>query len=327
MEEDVISHPLTKQILDKYKESSIIQIKHYKDVFCRSNQDFEIQKKVKNLIIARKNNNLIYKGAPVCQSFGNEHFYYTSSMMNCIYDCEYCYLQGMYPSANVVVFVNIEDIFEEVKSLLKQHPLYLCVSYDTDLASFEHLTGYTKKWIEFTKECNLKDEYNTLKIEIRTKSAHTNLWKSIKASPEVILAYTMSPDVVISQYEHGTPGLSQRINSINTALDEGYKVRLCFDPIIYCSNFEEEYDIFFNTIFENIDMSLIEDISIGTFRISQDYLKNIRKNRVDSAVVNFPYVNVKGVYQYPEHIMDKTMDFVYKKLLKTISKDKIFIWR
>ena len=28
------------------------------------------------------------EGAPVCQSFGNENFYYCSCMMNCIFDCE-----------------------------------------------------------------------------------------------------------------------------------------------------------------------------------------------------------------------------------------------
>ena len=35
-------------------------------------------------------------------------------MFNCIYDCDYCYLQGMYPSANIVVFVNHEDFFDAV---------------------------------------------------------------------------------------------------------------------------------------------------------------------------------------------------------------------
>lgn len=41
-------------------------------------------------------------------------------MMNCIFDCEYCYLKGMYPSGNLVVFVNLEDIFAELESLLAQ---------------------------------------------------------------------------------------------------------------------------------------------------------------------------------------------------------------
>ncbi len=63
--------------------------------------------------------------------------------MNCIFDCAYCYLKGMYPSANIVVFVNLEeDIFAEVERVLENHPLYLCVSYDTDLLALEPLIGF-----------------------------------------------------------------------------------------------------------------------------------------------------------------------------------------
>ncbi len=94
-----------------------IFINHYKDIFNRSHQDFAAQKKAPSLILAKKTGTLIYKGAPVCQNFGNEHFYYTSCMMNCIYHCDYCYLQGMYPSGHVVVFVNLEDYFKELEAL------------------------------------------------------------------------------------------------------------------------------------------------------------------------------------------------------------------
>ena len=55
-----------------------------------------------------------YEGAPVCQDFGNTNFYYCSTMMNCIYDCSYCYLKGMYPSGHMVLFVNIEDTWKNL---------------------------------------------------------------------------------------------------------------------------------------------------------------------------------------------------------------------
>ncbi len=115
----------------------MIEIDHYKDVFNRSRQDYALQHESQKLILAVQKGNLIYPGAPVCQNFGNEHFYYTSQMMNCIYDCEYCYLKGMYPSGNMVIFVNPEDTFREVTEILKDHPMYICVSYDTDLLTFE----------------------------------------------------------------------------------------------------------------------------------------------------------------------------------------------
>ena len=140
VEKAAMEYPRTNQILSHFKDAKIIEIDHYKDVFCRRGQKYTLQHKSQNLILAVKTGTLVYPGAPVCQSFGSEHFYYASCIMNCIYDCEYCYLKGMYPSGNLVVFVNLEDIFDEVKTLLKKHPVYLCVSYDTDLGALASVT-------------------------------------------------------------------------------------------------------------------------------------------------------------------------------------------
>lgn len=144
VEKAVRNHPRTKRILQNFPRASVILIDHYKDVFCRKGQNFILQQCSQNLILAAKQGNLIYPGAPVCQSFGNENFYYTSCVMNCVYDCEYCYLKGMYPSGNMVVFVNLEDIFREVRKLLEERAVYLCISYDTDLLAMEPITGYVR---------------------------------------------------------------------------------------------------------------------------------------------------------------------------------------
>ena len=125
VEKEVRDHPRTKRILDRLAGAEVIEIAHYKDVFCRKGQDYILQHRAQNLILGAKHGKLLYKGARVCQSFGNENFYYTSCMMNCVFDCEYCYLKGMYPSGNLVVFVNLEDIFAEAEKLLLKEELYL----------------------------------------------------------------------------------------------------------------------------------------------------------------------------------------------------------
>lgn len=48
-------------------------------------------------------------------------------MMNCIFDCEYCYLKGMYPSGNLVVFVNLEDILRSLKHFWRKKHISLRV--------------------------------------------------------------------------------------------------------------------------------------------------------------------------------------------------------
>ena len=329
MEKKIQNHPRTKRILQRFPGAAVILIDHYKDVFCRRGQNFILQQQSQNLILGEKQGNLIYKGAPVCQSFGNEHFYYASCIMNCIYDCEYCYLKGMYPSGNLVIFVNLEDIFNEVKALLEKHAVYLCISYDTDLQAMDGITGYIAEWNAFAQaalENSQKNLLYPLKIEIRTKSADVSFWQKHTPIPGIIYALTLSPSAVIDACEHKTPSLQQRLSSARKAVRRGFNLRLCFDPMIYCKDWEQQYDEMLRQVFAQIDMDNIMDVSVGTFRVSQDYLKKMRKNQPGSAVVQFPYQNDNGVYHYSKELTAQMEGFLTERLKKVISEDKIFLW-
>ena len=114
VERRIRNHPRTEQILLRFPQAQIVEIEHYKDVFNRHGQDGVRQHQAQALILAEKTDHFFYEGAPVCQDFGNTNFYYCSTMMNCIYDCSYCYLKGMYPSGHMVLFVNIEDYWKNL---------------------------------------------------------------------------------------------------------------------------------------------------------------------------------------------------------------------
>lgn len=308
-------------ILSKFPSAKIIEIGHYKDVFCRSRQSCTLQHRAQNLILAAKQGRLIYEGAPVCQSFGNRYFCYTSCAMNCIFDCEYCYLKGMYPSGNLVIFVNLEDIFAEAEQVLKSHPLYLCVSYDTDLLALEQITGYVREWCDFAKK------HTDLEIEIRTKCANHLFSQAAIPIPGVIYAFTLSPQAVIETYEHQTPSLDKRLACAAELIRAGCPVRLCFDPMIYVPEWRRHYGDMLKQVYRAVDMDKIVDVSVGTFRVSQDYLKNMRKQEPDSAVVWFPFQCEKGYYHYPDELMEEMERFLADRLEEKISKEKIFRWK
>ena len=321
IESAIKDHPRTQKILAKFPGATVVEIDHYKDVFCRSRQSCTLQHRSQNLILAARQGTLLYEGAPVCQSFGNQYFYYTSCAMNCIFDCEYCYLKGMYPSANIVIFVNLEDYFAEVEQMLNDHPLYLCVSYDTDLLALEHLTGYVREWCDFAKE------HEDLVIEIRTKCAVKSIAEELRPVDGVIYALTLSPQAVIERYEHHTPSLKQRLDFASKLIDSGCAVRLCFDPMIYLPDWEQEYARLFQQVCDVIDMDGVVDVSVGTFRISQDYLKKMRKQEPNCALVWFPFQNENGYYHYPKQLMEQMETFLVDRFGQVLPKEKIFRWK
>lgn len=320
IERGVKEHPRTRRILEKFPRAEQIEIQDYKEVFCRRGQSIQGQHQSPSLILSARKGKLIYEGAGVCQSFGNEHFYYTSCVMNCIYHCEYCYLGGMYPSGHIVMFVNLEDIFAQIEDLLQQHPVYLCVSYDTDLMGWEDVTGFVREWSE------LAASHPGLSLEIRTKCGRKDLWSQLDPEAPVIYAFTMSPEYVIRQYEHRTASLKERIACAAMAQEKGFSVRLCFDPMIYVPDWKRHYQEMLDEIFDRIDMEKVPDISVGSFRISKDYLKKVRRAQPDSAVVWYPFQNEDGVYHYPRELMQEMEQYLVHKLQEKVPVEKIYLW-
>jgi len=321
VEEAIKDHPRTLAILRRFPEAHVIRIHHYKDVFCRKGQNYTAQFNAQALIIASKQGKLVYSGAKVCQSFGNEHFYYTSCVMNCLYDCEYCYLKGMYPSGNMVIFINIEDILLQLEEILKKHAVYLCVSYDTDLMALEELTGFIKIWIQFAKL------HEKIKIEIRTKCCNDKMTEQLAPVDGVIYAVTMSPQYIIELYEHSTASMLQRIRWTKKMMDKGHLVRLCFDPMIYCKDWKKHYGDMLDIIIDEINMSQLLDVSVGSFRISCDYLKNMRRNAPYSGITQYPYENDNGVYHYKSETMAEMEQYLAQRLRELVGADKVFLWK
>lgn len=324
MEREIAENPRwrarAERILQHFPKATCIPIEHYKDVFNRRHQSVPVQHRTQALILAVKHGTLVYPGAEVCQSMGNAHFYYASAMMNCLFDCEYCYLKGMYPSGNLVIFLNLEDIFAEVETLLQKHPVYLCISYDTDLLAIEHLSGYVKAWTEFTAA------HPDLSIEIRTKSGNPRLFEEMNACPRNIFAFTLSPDYVVSHYEHRTGSLKERLACIQKGIAQGFTIRLCFDPMIACPDWRTAYGEMVEEVFQTIPIEKVQDVSLGSFRLSDSYLKEMRRNMPDSAVVQYPYVNDHGVYHYSADLTAAMEGFLLERLTERIPREKIFRW-
>lgn len=318
IEEDAAGFPLTERICSFFPHAEKIFVQSYKEIFSRPRQSYSAQVNSRSLILAVKKDGLIYEGSVMCHDFDQRWFYYCTNVLNCIYDCEYCWLKGMYGTANLVIFVNTDDFLKETERLLKEHPVYLCLSYENDLVPLENMTGLLKEWAEFTVS------HPNLLTEIRTKCADREIWKRRPVSDRIIPAFTLSPDTVISAYEHGTPDLKKRIEAVNTAAEQGFHPRLCFDPVFAVKDWQKLYTEMIKDVMTNTGPEIIRDVSIGTFRLSRDYMKKMRRAFPFSACVQYPYTLKNGYYGYDDELRKTITEFMENELMKYISKDKIY---
>ena len=328
IEEALLGGEEARTILRKFPKAKCIPIRHYKDLFNRRKQNRALQEKSRKLILSKKEGQRIYPGAPVCQSFSESTFYYASLLMNCPFHCEYCYLQGMYPSANLVLFLNLEDYFSDCQRLIKEKgSLYLCISYDTDLLALEELYPFVERFARFL------EEEPDLRIEVRTKAGGESLFRRLlkmqlseDAKKRLIFAFTLSPEKIVSEAEHGTAGLKGRLKAVKMAMEEGFTLRLCFDPMLYHADWEKLYTELLETVFREIPMEKLYDVSVGSFRISESYLKAMTKSCGASPYTSFPYENTDGYYHYPKELLLKMEGFLEQRLLEKLPKEKIFRW-
>jgi len=308
VEKRVLNNPYTQKILDKFKNSEIIEINHYKDRFNSYSQSFRAQKSSQKLILAKKENPFIYEASDLIQK-QHKNFFYTTPMLNCIYDCHYCFLQGMYPSSNIVLFVNFEDFFEEVEKVYKEKgEMFLSISYDTDILAVENLFGVAKIWADFVKNKNIF-------LELRTKSVNVDF----SYQRNLVFAFSLSPEIIIQKYEKHTPSLDARIRAVKKVIKKGFKPVIVFDPIIKVKDFKKVYKEFLEKVFSEIDYKDIDAIVYGTFRMSSNQFKLIKKEMF-SDLYFYPYKVQNGVVEYEDK--KEIIEFI-EKFLPNVKRFKI----
>lgn len=320
VELESLKYQKTYEILNKFKQSKVVYIDNYKELFSRKNQNPTVQKISPSLIIAVKKNEFIYQGSRMCHDFDQDNFYYTNFILNCLFECDYCYLKGMNLSSNIVFFVNLEDYFREIKQLAAEDKkIYLSISYDSDILLFDGILDFLKDWMDFA--------YHNPKvtIEIRTKSSNFKNFFNSQPIKNLIISSSILPQSIIYKYEKNTPNLEKRLNAVSKLINLGWKINLAIDPVIYDKDdWQNEYQEFFDTLSKKVDLGKVNAITIGTFRIPANYLKRLKKFSF-SPIAFSPYQTQAEVASYPYEIKKQMIDFI-KTQLKTKIKDiKIYI--
>ena len=320
VEEAIQNHPKTKSILNKFKKSRIISINKYGEIFNKRNQNFRIQKANPCLILAHKKDNFVLP-APEGFGIGSSKNFYFSHMYNCIYDCRYCFLQGMYSSANYVIFVNFEDFDIAIKKTIEKNinsKLTFFSGYDCDSLALENVTGFAKHILSIFRK------YPHIEIEFRTKSIQKEPFLSVKPMRNVILAYSLMPELMSNSLDNKAPSISKRISVISELASKGWKIGLRFDPLIHGENWKELYQELLENIYNNISLENLHSVSFGSLRFPKRMFKDIFKLYPNEPLFTSPLSLNNKMISYDIEIEEEMTSFCKNLSLKYINEDQIF---
>jgi spore photoproduct lyase len=282
IEEEVRDQDRVKALLARFPDIPHIACERYGEVFNRKGQNFRIQKKSPALILAKKYGNLVLPSPDGYGFEGGKSFYF-SHMLNCVYDCRYCFLQGMYRSANYVLFVNYEDFESQIVESIKvteaaEGPSIYYSGYDCDSLALEPVSRFCDYFLPvFSRN-------SSAVLEIRTKSTQIRSLLEVDAFPNCVIAMSFTSREASQRYEHKVPSIEKRIEALQKLQQAGWSVALRFEPIIWNSELLDSYRELFNAVFGRIDIDSLHSVSIGEFRMPASYYKKLVKLYPDESL-------------------------------------------
>lgn len=322
IESEAIKHSRTQEIIKKFPQARIIEIDRFSDVFNRKNQDFRQQKKQLNTLILAKKHGDFFHEVPSSFALETKHNYYFSHLYNCPYDCEYCFLQGMYRSAQFVMFVNFEDFQSAIKQKIKDchgESVTFFSGYDNDSLAMEPVTHFAQEFIPWFSQ------FENAFMELRTKSAHTKVFENLTPSPNIICAFTLSPEIIQKKWEARTAPLKARIEAIKKLQSRGWNIGIRIEPVIRCQDWEKHYGDLFDTIESEIDCTKIANIYFGQFRLPKDFFKKMHKMHPQSTLFTKYYeLRDNGEISYSKDQTEEMFEFIMKRSQKIIENNKIY---
>ena len=322
IELDVLEHERTKKILARHPKAQRIVIEKYSEVFNPKAQNFRLQKTKPALILANKHNARVLPTPEKYQTGGDKHYYF-SHMLNCIYDCRYCFLQGMYRSANYLVFVNYEEFISDIETISTENPkdkIWFFSGYDCDSLAYEPVTGFAEYFVP--KFANYKNAI----LELRTKSTQIRAIAKLQPIDNVVVAYSLSPQEIVQAQEHGTPSLIKRLDAIKTLQSQGWKVGIRFDPVIWHENYQAHYLNMVNTVFNTLDVEQLDSVTLGGFRLPRDFYKKMAQLYPEEWLFTAGLDEQQGMITYKMEIEQEMLDYVADKTRQYIQADKLFVY-
>lgn len=319
IEDAVRKHPRVIEICQRFPKATQIECERYSEVFNPKSQNFRLQKQQPALILAEKYKNYLLP-APLAYNIGAKKNYYFSHVLNCLYDCRYCFLQGMYQSANYVLFVNYEAYQHEIKTLsaTSDEPYHFFSGYDGDSLALEPITNFAAQFLPaFAKIPNAW-------LELRTKSTQIRSLLTHQPFERCIIAFSLSPDEIANKVEAKAPSLNKRLIAMVKLQQQGWLLGLRFDPLIYHADYKASYQQLFAQVFAKIELNSLHSVSLGVFRLPEQYFKKMHKLYPEEKLFASPLSCQQGMISYKTELEQQMMAYCSTLLLDYIPLEKFF---
>ena len=321
VDKSVADHPLTLKTLLQFPNTPVeynITLDEAVQMIQKTSTDvFGAGKR--NLILTRFKGSFLKKCPGISPGMVCCNYYVVNLLKNCMYDCSYCFLQDFLQNNPLLVaYVNIEDLLDELERTFAAHPdrtFRVGTGELTDSLALDQVIPFSQQLIPFFNQ-----KKNAV-LELKTKSNCVINLLNQNSADNVIVSWSLNPQIIIDQEEKGTPNLEQRLEAARLCANKGYKIGIHLDPIIIFPDWERAYHGMIEKIFEVLSPSQIEWVSLGSFRYRMSLKKIINERHNNTRLFTGEHISSKdGKHRYLRSLRNEAYKNL-RSLLKNFSTD------
>lgn len=264
-------------------------------------------------LILCRNKGRFLKSCPGTKEYLCCKYNFLNIGLNCPINCTYCILQIYLNTASLVIYINYQDLFDQITDALALDPSLIRVGTGelTDSLALDPLTGLSPMLIDFFS-CQRKAF-----LELKTKSDHIDHLLNLDHQGQTIISWSLNPQSVMDSQEGLCAPLDARIEAAKRCQMRGYKVGFHFDPILFYKGWETDYEAVTDALFDAVDDRHIAWISLGCFRFMPPLKEIIQKKFPHSTIIYEEFIpGLDKKMRYPQPLR---ID-IYSKMVRWIRR-------
>lgn len=276
IERAALTYPLTQKMLAVLKdvEQEVIEDPRVLAESLKKKRD-PIGEGKRSLLLAYDKGRS-FKPFPEAEQYLSCDYFTLHTAEGCDLECSYCILQAYLTNPLLTVYVNLEEMLENLQKVLDQNPgrfFRIGTGQLADSLSLDHITGFSEVLIPFFAR-----QKNAV-LELKTKSVNTARLQALDPAGRAMVAWSMNARKISREEEHKCASIDERLDAAETLTRRsGWRVNFHFDPVIEYPGWESGYGEVIRDVFQRIPEEKIGWVSIGCLRMMPE-LKPLMQDR------------------------------------------------
>jgi spore photoproduct lyase len=236
---------------------------------------------------------------------------------NCTFGCSYCTIQTFY-TPEIRINCDIEKKLEAIK-LDANRFYHFGTGQSSDSLAYGDREGI------LTAHCKFATAHPNILMEFKTKSKNISFFLENEIPVNVVCSWSLNPQVIITNEEHFTATLEERLASARAVADKGVKVAFHFHPMVYYSGWESDYPAIAQKIMDLFSENEVLFISFGSVTLIKPVIQKIRDLGNPSKILQMDFVtDPHGKFTYHDDIKITMFSKMYAAFNSW--QDKVFFY-